>query len=70
MDVKHIPNRIEIAFWSTAILIMTESSLLRSAVESCCRLAEDGRYKKALVRALLWGGAGLGLGLVLGLITA
>ena len=69
MNIKQIPARIEISIWLTAITLMSESPFLQRG------LRQIYHYKLALerdhnyLRLLIWSGAGLLTGLILGLVA-
>lgn len=68
VDIRYLAQRIEISFWSVAILLMSESPLvgrlLRLAFAWQQRLQDSPRLK-----TLAWGAvAGLASGLFLGIV--
>lgn len=68
VDLQYLANRIELSFWSVAILLMSESPLVRRLLRLVYTWKKQGD-SSVLIKASGWGAiAGLVFGLVLGIL--
>ena len=74
MNIKQLPNRLELSFWNVTIHLLSQSAWLRSMVPWLYRSIglRWSAFSRAfeLRLALLWAGAGLLLGFVGGVLVA
>ena len=67
MISKQVIARIEVQFWSSIIWLISESRLAQRCLQGLYQLSQ-AQPRSSLVTALIWVGAGLFLGLILGLL--
>ena len=67
MISRQVIARIEVHFWSSIIWLISESRLAQRGLRQLYRLKQV-QPGSMLVAALIWSGAGLLMGLILGLL--
>jgi hypothetical protein len=74
MSIRQIPTRIELGFWQIVIALMSESpsvqQLVRWLYSDLLPSAEKLVSKLNRRRLFRWSAGGLGMGLVIGFLTA
>lgn len=67
MSIRTITSRIEIAFWSVVVSLLSDSELIQGFVQTCYIGFTSGQYTRILKKALILSAAGFLIGIVLGL---
>ena len=70
MKVRETYVRMEIAFWTFAIPLLQESKFLHRLIQRAYPLVVQLRRLPAPPRPLIWTGAGLSLGFLIGFLGA
>lgn len=70
MNISHIPQRIEIAFWVTLVSLMKESGLVAFVIRQGYAMMNTFRALSSPMKAAIWSASGLGLGFLLGLMVS
>jgi hypothetical protein len=70
MLVRNIYNRLALSFWSTLILIMSESRFCQWIILNVHDLYAGSKREHLLKLALFWSVMGLLIGLILGILSA
>jgi len=67
MSIRILSSRIEIAFWSVVVSLLSDSELVQGLVQTCYTGFTSRQYARTLKQALLFSIAGLLTGIILGL---
>ena len=67
MSIRILSSRIEIAFWSVVVSLLSDSELVQGLVRTCYTGFTSMQYSRTVKQALLFCIAGLLTGIILGL---
>jgi hypothetical protein len=70
MNIRHVPNQLEIYFWSSIIALMSESRFMQRCMRDAYHFKPTKKHTKLLIEGIAWSIIGLLLGFALGLLSA
>jgi hypothetical protein len=70
MFVQNLYNRLALTFWSTIIVIMSESHFCQWFILNVHDMYAGGRRNQVIKLAILWSVSGLLVGILLGVLLA
>lgn len=70
MELRYLPNRLEIRFWSLAITLMERSAIVQNVLKHTYSLNAEIHQPKRVRQIVFCAAVGLALGLIIGFLTA
>jgi hypothetical protein len=70
MNIRQLPNRLEISFWSTIISIMSEAPDLSRLLLMIREFTFSEKSLRFLTRLFIWSILGWALGFILGVFSS